>query len=158
MIKIDNGEIHIEGALGELITEAARLLDSIAKTIDKRSGDDEVDYGFVMNAVLEQVAHLADNNYMENLWDEKQEIDFFKQAQKIRHTKEPGKAFIDFDSAAQTPKPGKTSFGLPLKDTTSISGGVALKVLKEDNFYIDPRAQEDDLLDLDEIKKRKKNG
>ncbi len=157
MISVKNGNIAIEGQLGDLIMEAARLLDAVAGTIEKRSEDTEIDYNFVMEAILEYVVQVKRINPEGNVWREDDEIEFFKQAQEIRSDyKRSGsqETFIDYDSGAGNPKEGKSHYGKKLKDTTSISGGVKLN--GHADFYIDPRVSKDDLMDIDDLKKRKK--
>ncbi len=157
MISLTRGNIAIEGQLGDLITEAARLLDAVASTIEKRSEDDEIDYNFVMEAILEHVIQIKRINPEGNIWGEEEEINFFKQAQEIRsdHKRDGStETFIDYDSGAGNPKEGKSHYGKKLKDTTNISGGIKLN--GHADFYIDPRVSKDDLMDIDDLKKRKK--
>ncbi len=154
MISIKDGNIQVEGSLGNLIMEAARIIDSVASTIDNKSGEDEIDYDFVLHAILEYVAQMSKINHKDNTWNDEEEIRFYQAAQKLRKEYQDGDDFIDFDSGTQAPKKGKSSYGKKLKDTTNISGG--MKLVGDDDFYIDPRLSKDDLVDINDLKARKK--
>ena len=160
MISIKDGNIQVEGSLGELITEAARVVDAIASTIEEKSeghGEDEITYDFIIEAILEYVAQMSKVNAKDNMWDTDEEIRFFQKVQEERKKFGKEDGFIDYDNGTQTPAKGKSSYGKTLKDTTSISGG--MKLNGKEDFFIDPRITRDDLdglVDINDLKKKKK--
>ncbi len=158
MIELKKGSVKLEGPLGELIIEAARILDAVADTIAKNVPEEEIDYNFIMEEILTYVAQISKLDPVSNLWGEEEEISFFHDIQKLRRNLKRDNIskedIIDYDSGAQEPKEGKNSYGKKLKDTTSISGGIKLN--GHEDFFIDPRISQEDLIDINDLKKKNK--
>jgi len=154
MITVKNGNVAIEGALSELIIEAARIVDAIASTIEKKVDKKDINYNFVIEAILEYVSQISKVNYADNLWSTDEEIKFFQKAQNLRNDFGHEEGFVDYDGGTQEPTPGKNSYGKKLKNTTNISGG--MKLVGDNDFFIDPRMSKDGLIDIVDIKKKKR--
>ncbi len=63
MLSIENNKISMEGQLGNLIIEAARLVDAVAKAVESKAGydpdGDKIDYDIAMAAILSYVAQVS---------------------------------------------------------------------------------------------------
>jgi hypothetical protein len=159
VIKIDSktGEVQIEGTLGDLITEGATLIDSLAQTISKKTDSKEIDYDFIIRAVLVHLAQISKFQNLEDNWSYEDEINFRHELDEMRSDFSSDSSFIDID----------TMFGSEIgpelsskKKTTEravngdeVSGLTGIPSM--DDFIIDSRISSD-VLDLEDLKAIKK--
>ncbi len=167
MIKVENGNISIEGQLGDLMIDAARILDAVASAVERKAGEDEVDYDFVINSILKFVEQVKKISASDNVWGYEDELQFLQEARDLRNKHHGDKDFIDYDSGSADPKTesrkkktkAKARVGdAPIiseieerngsvSETTSITGGAKLG-----DYIIDSRSTPDDLMDIGDLK------
>ncbi len=166
MIKIENGNISLEGQLGDLMIDTARVIDAVASAIEKKADEDGIDYDFAINAILKFVEQVKKISASDNVWGYEDELKFLQEARDLRNRHNDDDDFIDYDSGSIDPKAGKASkssksgkkkapVGVSeiqernksVSDTTSITGGAKLG-----DFIIDSRSTQDDLMDIGDLK------
>jgi hypothetical protein len=148
MLKIDHGQVQIEGALGDLVTEAATLLDGLAKAIEKNSDSDEVTYDAIIESVLVLLTKIKGVNPEDNLWDYDMEIEFSHEAEDLRGKFGADSDFVDIQQGLNT-----------LEITNENTGSKGITGARKANggeFYIDSRSMSDGTLDVDDLKAIKK--
>ncbi len=173
MIKLENGQMAMEGQLGDLIIEAARVVDAVAAAVTKKADQEEITYDFAVEAILKFVDQVSKINMEDNVWGYDDEIKFLQEARDLRHQNKDAVDFIDYDSGSAMPtslskKKGKDKKNKEDKEvinpeiaetlresgrvqsTTNITGGAKL-----DSFVLDSRLTEDDILDIEELRKHK---
>ena len=158
MIKLERGQISMEGSLGDLMVEAARIVDTIAKSVVKNANQEDVDYDFVISTILMHVVQVAKINTENNVWGYEEEMKFLQEARDLRNKHKGVDDFIDYDSGSAVSYPEtdpdhkkKDPINLEIdetrKNTSSITGGASL-----DGFVLDTRLSDDDILDIKDIK------
>jgi len=121
MLMINGANIQIEGQLGDLIMEAARLVDSVASSIDKNSNG-EIEYNDAVTAILAflvQIKKMGDETNQNNFGYE-MELEFRKNLNRQRkeHRGDPNWFEYDYHKHAN---------GLSKAlNTADITGGASL--------------------------------
>ncbi len=162
----------MEGQLGNLIIEAARLVDAVAKAVESKAGydpdGDKIDYDIAMAAILSYVAQVSKIDTEGNIWSYEDEIKFMQQARDLRMKHQHDDDFLDYDSGSSIPQKKKDAKGAAkakanseitetlnhkgtINSTSEITGGASL-----DGFVLDTRLSEDDIMDIEDLRKFKK--
>jgi len=173
MIKINGGGVTLEGQLGDLIIEAARIIDSVAKAVERKlksegastlvrnTEEKNTDYDFTVDAILQYLEHMQKIDVRDQSWEENSEIEFLQEAVDLRNKHHSKKDFIDYDSgiapSLNLKKKGKSeieeSSNRAHLDEISITGG--RKLGQVGDFVIDSRIQGnkgEDAFDIDDLK------
>jgi hypothetical protein len=154
MLSINEGKIELNGALGELIPEAAALIDAVASAVEKQAQDDKdskLSYDFIIEAILAFLSKLHEFKDKDNIWGYEEEIEFLHKAKELRNRYHGKEGFIDYDSSNSVADDGDDFQATPT--ASGITGGASLG-----DFVIDHRMTDDDLFDIETLKniKRKK--
>jgi hypothetical protein len=154
MINIDGSEIRIEGVAEDLIAEITHGVHSVIQAILKNIGEDKVSYEEILTMVMVGLANMNKINAEENVWGYEEELSFLKQVRDLRKKHQHEEDFMDYDSGNYTPGESlkKKATETKLKNTSTISGGMSIG-----DFVIDPRAAKENLFDIDDLRKPKKD-
>jgi hypothetical protein len=136
--------------MGDLISEGATLIDSLANTIADKTNSKEIDYDFVIQAMLVSLAQLTKIQKADNTWPYEEEIDFRHELEELRAEHGSEKDFIDIDTSGtgsiiSSPKK-KAKERAVEGDVSGLTG-----IQSMDDFIIDSRVSSD-VLDLEDLK------
>jgi len=154
-LSVDGPEIRIEGTIGDLVADLARLTDAVMSAIDKNT-DGEIDYHTTMGYFLTQVAKMhkmSDATNDGNSFGYETELEFLQQVRDLRKENEGNPEWYEYDSGDQKPFGSSSSNDI---STSNITGGASLG-----KFAVDARANKEDILDIKRIieeKKKKRKG
>jgi hypothetical protein len=143
-LSVEGPEIKIEGSIGDIVNDLARLTDAVLNAIEKNTNGD-VGYHETMAYMLNQVAKLkklSDTTSDGNAFGYEAELEFLQELRDLRKKHEGNPDWYEYESGIKS----STDFNKQAVSTTDITGGASLG-----KFKIDSQSNEEDILDIKRV-------